>query len=210
MKALVQAAGRMTNVNIVAVISHSADSPGLAWAKEQGIPTEQLVYTASAGKTRAQYDQELLGCIDRYQPDLVLLAGFMRILSDEFVMHYTGRLVNIHPSLLPLFPGIHTHRQALQAGVRVHGCTVHYVIPALDQGPIIAQAVVPVQPGDTEQMLSERVLHVEHLLYPRVLEWLANGQVSLDEQGQVQFTEPLPLQLFYTEADINQSTHSIL
>lgn len=176
MKALVHAASQMTNVNISAVISHSVNSEGLAWARAQGIQTEQLVYDAAGGQTRVQYDQALAECIDRYQPDLVLLAGFMRILSDEFVRHYTGRLVNIHPSLLPLFPGLHTHQQALNAGVRVHGCSVHFVIPALDQGPIIAQAVVPVMADDTVQSLDQRVLVMEHKLYPQVMRWLAQKQ----------------------------------
>lgn len=201
MKALVHAASQMTNVNISAVISHSANSEGLAWARAQGIQTEQLVYDAAGGQTRVQYDQALAECIDRYQPDLVLLAGFMRILSDEFVRHYTGRLVNIHPSLLPLFPGLHTHQQALNAGVRVHGCSVHFVIPALDQGPIIAQAVVPVMADDTVQSLDQRVLVMEHKLYPQVMRWLAQKAVFLDEQGKVGFTEKLPLQQFYTDTE---------
>lgn len=201
MKALAQAASHMTNVNIVAVISHSASSEGLAWAQAQGIPTEQLVYDAAGGQTRAQYDEELARRIDRYQPDLVLLAGFMRILSDAFVNRYTGRLVNIHPSLLPLFPGMHTHQQALTAGVRVHGCSVHYVIPALDQGPIIAQAVVPVLVEDTAQSLAERVLLMEHRLYPQVMGWLAAGLVFLDEQGKVGFTRKLPLQQFLADTE---------
>ncbi|MGO3123179.1 MAG: phosphoribosylglycinamide formyltransferase [Advenella sp.] len=201
MKALVHAASQMTNVNISAVISHSANSEGLAWARAQGIQTEQLVYDAAGGQTRAQYDQALAEHIDRYQPDLVLLAGFMRILSDEFVRHYTGRLVNIHPSLLPLFPGLHTHQQALNAGVRVHGCSVHFVIPALDQGPIIAQAVVPVMADDTVQSLDQRVLVMEHKLYPQVMRWLAQKAVFLDEQGKVGFTEKLPLQQFYADTE---------
>jgi len=201
MKALVHAASQMTNVNISAVISHRANSEGLAWARAQGIQTEQLVYDAAGGQTRVQYEQALAECIDRYQPDLVLLAGFMRILSDEFVRHYTGRLVNIHPSLLPLFPGLHTHQQALDAGVRVHGCSVHFVIPALDQGPIIAQAVVPVVVDDTVQSLDQRVLVMEHKLYPQVMRWLAQKAVFLDEQGKVGFTEKLPLQQFYADTE---------
>ena len=201
MKALVHAASQMTNVNISAVFSHSANSEGLAWARAQGIQTEQLVYDAAGGQTRAQYDQALAESIDRYQPDLVLLAGFMRIPSDEFVRHYTGRLVNIHPSLLPLFPGLHTHQQALDAGVRVHGCSVHFVIPALDQGPIIAQAVVPVMVDDTVQSLEQRVLVMEHKLYPEVMRWLAQKAVFLDEQGKVGFTEKLPLQQFYADTE---------
>ncbi|HLU04838.1 MAG TPA: phosphoribosylglycinamide formyltransferase [Advenella sp.] len=201
MKALAHAANQMTNVNISAVISHSANSEGLAWARAQGIQTEQLVYDAAGGQTRVQYDQALAKCIDRYQPDLILLAGFMRILSDEFVRHYTGRLVNIHPSLLPLFPGLHTHQQALEAGVRVHGCSVHFVIPALDQGPIIAQAVVPVMADDTAQSLAQRVLAMEHKLYPQVMRWLVQKKVYLDEQGKVGFTEKLPLQQFYADTE---------
>ena len=201
MKALVHAASKMTNVNISAVISHSTNSEGLAWARAKGIATEQLVYDAAGGQTRVQYDQALAECIDRYQPDLVLLAGFMRILSDAFVRHYTGRLVNIHPSLLPLFPGLHTHQQALNAGVRVHGCSVHFVIPALDQGPIIAQAVVPVMANDTVQSLDQRVLVMEHKLYPQVMRWLAQKTVFLDEQGKVGFTETLPLQQFYADTE---------
>ncbi len=201
MQALVRAASQMNNVNIVAVLSHSVNSDGLAWARAQGIETEQLVYDAAGGQTRAQYDQLLSEHIDRYQPDLVLLAGFMRILSDEFVQHYSGRLVNIHPSLLPLFPGMHTHQQALDAGVRVHGCSVHYVIAALDQGPIIAQAAVPVLSDDTVQILAARVLQMEHRLYPQVLKWLAQGQVFLDPQGKVGLTQALPLHQFYTAPD---------
>lgn len=201
MQALVRAASQITNVNITAVISHSPRSEGLAWAQAQGITTEQLVYDAAGGQTRAQYDQALAERIDRYRPDLVLLAGFMRILSDDFVRHYTGRLVNIHPSLLPLFPGLHTHQQALDAGVRVHGCSVHFVIPALDQGPIIAQAVVPVVAGDTAQSLAQRVLVMEHRLYPQVLQWLVEKDVYLDEHGKVGLTRALPLQQFYADTE---------
>ncbi len=199
MKALVQAASSMPNVEIAAVISHRADSEGLAWAGAQGIQTNQLVFDAKSGQTRVQYDMQLAQLIDRHQPDLVLLAGFMRILSDAFVAHYAGRLVNIHPSLLPLFPGLHTHQQALDAGVRVHGCTVHFVIPALDQGPIIAQAAVPVYAEDTAQCLDERVLAMEHQLYPMVLSYFAQGLLSLNKQGGVTYARPVPSQLFYTE-----------
>ena len=199
MKALVQAASSMPNVEIAAVISHRADSEGLAWADAQGIKTNQWVFDAKSGQTRVQYDRQLAQLIDGHQPDLVLLAGFMRVLSDEFVAHYAGRLVNIHPSLLPLFPGLHTHQQALDAGVRVHGCTVHFVIPALDQGPIIAQAAVPVYPEDTAQSLGERVLAMEHQLYPMVLSYFAQNLPSLDEQGRVRYARPVPTQLFYTE-----------
>ena len=122
--------------------------------------------------------------IDEYRPDLVVLAGFMRILTDGFVNHYTGRMINIHPSLLPSFRGLHTHRQAIEAGVRVHGATVHFVTPELDGGPIIAQAVVPVLPGDDENSLADRVLEQEHRLYPRVIGWFVEGKLAYTRDGK--------------------------
>ena len=123
--------------------------------------------------------------IDTYEPDLVILAGFMRILTTGFVEHYTGRMINIHPSLLPSFRGLHTHRQAIEAGVRVHGATVHFVTPELDGGPVIAQAVVPVLPGDDEDTLADRVLAQEHRLYPRVVRWITEDKVSYTGEGKV-------------------------
>src|SRR5690606_2763759 len=141
-----------------------ADAPGLVWAREHGVQTE--VVPSAEFADRSSFDEELRTCIDRYAPDLVVLAGFMRILTDAFVMHYSGRMLNIHPSLLPSFVGLATHRQALAAGVRFHGATVHFVTPQLDHGPIVSQAVVPVLPDDTEQMLAMRVLEQEHRIYP--------------------------------------------
>lgn len=165
-------------VSIAAVISNRADSAGLAFAREHGIAT--AVVTNKDFPTREQFDVALRDVIDAFSPDLVVLAGFMRILTAPFVDHYAGRMLNIHPSLLPAFPGLATHRQALAAGVKLHGATVHFVTPDLDHGPIVAQAAVPVQEGDTEEILAERVLQQEHLIYPRAVRWFVEGKLHLD------------------------------
>lgn len=185
MEALIQARdeGRLP-VELAAVISNRPDAGGLARAAAAGIPTEVLDHRAFAG--RVEFDRALAEAIEAYRPDWVVLAGFMRILSEGFVERFAGRLINIHPSLLPAFPGLHTHRQALAAGVKAHGCTVHFVTPALDHGPIIAQAVVPVRQNDDEHDLAARVLMVEHLVYPRALRWLIEGRARLVE-GRVRF-----------------------
>jgi phosphoribosylglycinamide formyltransferase-1 len=162
----------------VAVISNKPDAAGLASAAARGIPTVAIDHKQFA--SREDFDAALAAEIDGYAPDLVLLAGFMRILTDGFVRRYEGRLLNIHPSLLPLFPGVKTHAQALAAGVRLHGCTVHFVTPALDGGPIIAQAAVPVLARDNEVTLAARVLIEEHALYPRVAQWYLEGRLRLD------------------------------
>jgi len=159
------------------VIANRASASGLEWAASRGIPTRVVSHQGHAD--RASFDAALAQEIDALAPDFVLLAGFMRILTDGFVNHYAGRLINIHPSLLPLFPGLATHQQALDAGVQVHGCTVHVVTPELDHGPIIAQGIVPVQAGDTPDSLSARVLQVEHQVYPAVAQWLAEGRVQI-------------------------------
>lgn len=160
-----------------AVVSNRPDAAGLALAAARGIATVTLDHRGFA--SREDFDAALATEIERHAPDLVLLAGFMRILGDGFVRRFQGRLLNIHPSLLPAFPGIKTHAQALAAGVRVHGCSVHFVTPALDGGPIIAQAAVPVQAGDDESGLAARVLAEEHLLYPRAARWFLEGRLSL-------------------------------
>lgn len=165
-------------VSIAAVISNRADSAGLVFAREHGIAT--AVVTNKDFPTREQFDVALRDVIDAFSPDLVVLAGFMRILTAPFVDHYAGRMLNIHPSLLPAFPGLATHRQALAAGVKLHGATVHFVTPDLDHGPIVAQAAVPVQEGDTEESLAERVLQQEHLIYPRAVRWFVEGKLYLD------------------------------
>jgi phosphoribosylglycinamide formyltransferase-1 len=160
---------------IVAVISNRADAPGLEVARREGIATVVIDHRAFA--TRQEFDGALSAEIDRHQPALVLLAGFMRVLTPEFVRRYDGRLINIHPSLLPLFPGLKTHQRALDAGVRVHGATVHYVSDDVDSGGIIAQAVVPVMPGDDAETLASRVLAQEHRLLPRALRLVLEQRV---------------------------------
>ena len=162
-------AGRL-GARVAAVVSNRADAGGLALARQHGIATEVLDHKAFP--TREAFDAALAEVVDRHQPALVVLAGFMRILTPEFVARYAGRLLNIHPSLLPAFPGLHTHRRAIEAGCRFAGATVHQVTAELDHGPILDQVVVPVLPGDTEAALAARVLTQEHLLYPRALEAL--------------------------------------
>ena len=171
------------SVNIAAVISNQPDAAGLALARARGIATEAVDHHAYA--SRAAFDTALQEKIDAHHPDLVVLAGFMRILTDAFVTHFSGRMINIHPSLLPAFPGLNTHARALEAGVKIHGCTVHFVTPTVDHGPIIAQAAVPVLPHDTAQTLSARVLKQEHYIYPQVIRWLAENRITLDAQGRV-------------------------
>jgi phosphoribosylglycinamide formyltransferase-1 len=173
------------DVRIAAVLSNDSSAVGLASARAAGIETVALDHHAFPD--RFAFDAELAAHIERYSPDWVVLAGFMRILTDDFIQRFAGRIVNIHPSLLPAFPGLHTHRRALQAGVRIHGCSVHFVTPQLDAGPIIIQAAVPVLPADDEETLAARVLEQEHRIYPQALRWLANGLVSLDANGHVRF-----------------------
>ena len=164
---------------VVAVLSNRPDAAGLAFAAGQGIATQVVDHRGFAD--RDAFDAALAQAIDAHAPDLVLLAGFMRILGDGFVHRYQGRMLNIHPSLLPAFTGLHTHRRALQAGCKLAGATVHFVTPALDHGPIVAQAVVPVRPGDTPQALSDRVLEAEHRLYPLAVGWWVRGELRVDD-----------------------------
>ena len=166
-------AGRL-HARVAAVLSNRPDCAGLARAQALGVPTAAIDHRAfaQAADPRAAFDAALADAIDRHAPDLVVLAGFMRILTPGFVRRYAGRLVNIHPSLLPAFPGLHTHRRAIEAGCRVAGATVHRVTEELDHGPILDQVVVPVLPGDDEAMLSARVLTQEHRMYPRAIERL--------------------------------------
>jgi len=162
---------------IAAVVSNKADASGLAFAAAHGIPTAVVPHTDF--DSREAFDAELARVIDGFAPDLVVLAGFMRILTEGFVRHYEGRLLNIHPSLLPAFPGLHTHRRAIEAGCKLAGATVHFVTPELDHGPIVAQAAVPVLPDDTEATLADRVLRHEHLVYPQAVRWFVEGQLSV-------------------------------
>ncbi|RMX15423.1 phosphoribosylglycinamide formyltransferase [Vandammella animalimorsus] len=155
------------NAQVSAVISNRADAAGLQWARERGIATQVVDHRQYP--SREAFDAELAQAIEAHQPALVALAGFMRVLGDAFVNRFAGRLINIHPSLLPAFPGLHTHQRALDAGCRFAGATVHWVIPELDAGPIIEQALVPILPGDTAATLAARVQSQEHLLYPRAI-----------------------------------------
>ena len=164
-------------VKIAAVISNKADAAGLEYARERGIPA--VVVPHRDYPTRETFDAALAAAIDAFQPGLVVLAGFMRILTPGFVERYRGQLINVHPSLLPSFTGLDTHQRALEAGVKVHGCTVHFVTPALDHGPIIAQAAVPVLNHDTESALAARVLKEEHRILPQAIRWFAEGRLVI-------------------------------
>jgi phosphoribosylglycinamide formyltransferase-1 len=171
---------------VAAVIADRPGAAGLQIAGEAGVATATIDFRAFAQRTA--FDAELAREIDRHAPDLVVLAGFMRVLSDAFVERYEGRLLNIHPSLLPSFPGLDTHRRALQAGVRLHGCTVHFVTPRLDDGPIVIQAAVPVLEGDDEDTLAARVLRQEHRIYPQAVRWFLEERLSVIE-GRVRLRD---------------------
>jgi len=174
---------------VAAVVSNKPDAAGLETARTLGVATESLDHRNYA--SREAFDTDLAALIDRFEPDLVVLAGYMRILSDGFVRHFEGRMLNIHPSLLPSFTGLHTHRRAIEAGVKVAGATVHFVTPELDVGPIVAQAVVPVLPDDDEATLAARVTAQEHRLYPQAIRWFVEGRLRV-EAGRVRVLEALP------------------
>jgi len=163
-------------VEIKAVISNRPDAPGLKLAEKYGTTTRTLDHKQFP--TREAFDAALMAEIDAFSPDYVVCAGFMRVLTAGFVNHYRRRLINIHPSLLPSFPGLHTHREAIDMGVKIHGCTVHIVTDALDHGPILIQAAVPVFPHDTPEVLAARVMQQEHRIYPQALRWLAEDRVE--------------------------------
>lgn len=163
---------------VVAVIANKPGAAGLAFAAASGIATAVVDHRAQG--SREAFDAALAAAIDLHAPDLVVLAGFMRILGDGFVRRYEGRLLNIHPSLLPAFPGLHTHRRALEAGCKAAGATVHFVTPELDHGPIVMQSVVPVLPGDDEGTLSARVLASEHVIYPLSVRWFIEGRLTVE------------------------------
>ena len=176
MQAIVNAG--IPDVRIAAVLSNSATAAGLAWAADRGIPTDSLNHKDFA--SRGAFDQAMMEKIDAYQPDLVVLAGFMRILTPEFCARYEGRLMNIHPSILPSFTGLHTHERALAAGCRVAGCTIHFVTPELDCGPIISQGVVPIFDNDTADDIAARVLKVEHRLFPQAVADFTAGRLKIE------------------------------
>jgi phosphoribosylglycinamide formyltransferase-1 len=172
------------------VVSNVPGAGGLEIARKRGVPTAVVDHRTHAG--REEFEAALTQELGRANADLVVLAGFMRVLTPAFVARHAGRLMNIHPSLLPAFPGLHTHRRALEAGARIHGCTVHFVTPALDQGPIVAQAAVPVLPGDTEDTLASRVLEQEHRIYPQAVRWFCEGRISFTPDGRVAIRDARP------------------
>ena len=186
MSVVVLISGRGSNLDallraeipVSAVISNVAGAGGLAIAAKRGIPT--LVVQHGDFASREAFEATLAAEIDRFSPQLVVLAGFMRVLTPGFVQRYDGRLLNIHPSLLPAFPGLQTHRRALTEGVKRHGCTVHFVTAELDHGPIVAQAAVPVLRDDTEESLAARVLQQEHVLFPRAVRWFLEGKLVIE------------------------------
>ena len=188
MEAIVRAG--IPGARIAAVVSNRADAAGLAFAARQGIETAVVAHADYADRSR--FDAALRDAIDVYAPDLVVLAGFMRVLGEDFVRHYAGRLLNIHPSLLPAFPGLHTHRRAIVAGVKLHGASVHFVTTELDGGPIVIQAAVPVLPDDDESRLASRVLAEEHRIYPQAVRWFVEGRLSITEEGRVEVAGACP------------------
>lgn len=181
MEAIVRAA--IPGARIAAVISNRPEAAGLEFARRHGIAT--AVVDHKARPSREAFEVALAAAIDAFSPDLVVLAGFMRVLGAPFVRRYEGRMLNIHPSLLPAFPGLHTHERALQEGCRVHGATVHFVTPALDHGPIVVQAAVPVLPDDTPETLAARVLAQEHRIYPQAVRWFVEDRLRLTADGRV-------------------------
>ncbi len=188
MRAMIEA-----GLPVAAVISNRADAAGLAYAADRGIATAIVPHRDYA--TREAFDAALAQAIDGFCPDLVALAGFMRILSDGFVLRYQGRMLNIHPSLLPAFPGLDTHSRALAAGVKLHGCTVHFVTAELDHGPIVIQAAVPVLPRDDDDALAARVLAQEHRIYPQAARWFLEGKLVI-ESGVVRVQGDHPQQSY--------------
>lgn len=187
LKAILEA--QLSAVNLCAVISNRSDAKGLAYAEQAGVPTHVIVHKQYP--TRETFDHALQACIDTYQPDLIALAGFMRVLTPDFVAHYRGRLINIHPSLLPAFRGLHTHERALESGVKEHGASVHFVTEDLDAGPLIQQVRVPVLANDTPDSLAARVLATEHRIYPQVIQWFAQGRLQL--RGHRAFLDGQPI-----------------
>src|ERR1700754_8558 len=199
MQAIVNACARERwPAQVAAVIANRPDAAGLQFAASQGIPT--AVVDHRQFPDRPSFDIALANLIDAYAPDLLVLAGFMRVLTDGFVERYAGRMLNVHPSLLPSFPGLKTHQQALDAGVRVHGASVHVVTPRLDHGPIVAQSVVPVRAGDDAAALAARVLATEHVIYPRAVRWFVEGRLALDGERAV-LTPPESQSFFFEHID---------
>ena len=177
LQAIIDGCDDNLQADVVGVISNKPDAYGLVRAHHNEIDTSCVI--AHTGETRQEYDARLLSAIEKYQPDLVVLAGFMRILSDEFVQRFEGKMVNIHPSLLPKYTGLHTHQRAIDASDTVHGASVHFVTPELDAGPVILQAKVPVYEDDTAEVLAERVHEQEHAIYPLVVKWFSQNRLTM-------------------------------
>jgi phosphoribosylglycinamide formyltransferase-1 len=176
---------------IVGVISDRADAGGLEKAEAEGIPAFSFVRKDFASKDA--HEEAIFACLDTLRPDILCLAGYMRLLTGDFIRRYEGRIINIHPSLLPLFPGLHTHQRAIDAGMKIAGCTVHFVTEGMDEGPVIGQAAVPILAGDTAGTLASRVLGIEHRLYPQALRLLAEGAVRM-EDGKAVNAADMPAQ----------------
>jgi phosphoribosylglycinamide formyltransferase-1 len=181
MQALVEAG---TGLEVRAVMANRPGAAGLEWAASRGIPTRVVDHTGFA--SREAFDAQLADAIEEHAPDYLFLAGFMRILTEGFIARFRQRILNIHPSLLPAFPGLHTHRRALEAGVKLHGATVHFVTTTLDHGPIVVQAAVPVLAGDTQETLAARVLAQEHRIYPQAARWLVEERIEFSSGDVVQ------------------------
>lgn len=184
-------------VNIAAVISNRPSAYGLERARLAGIETAVIDHTEF--DSREQFDQALQARIDACDPQLVILAGFMRILTEGFTQHYLGRMLNIHPSLLPKYQGLHTHQRALDAGDNMHGVSVHFVTPELDDGPNVIQAIVPIMPGDDATTLAERVQAQEHIIYPLAVTWFAGGRLRMDNGSCLLDNKPLPASGFVVD-----------
>lgn len=196
MEAIVRAcAAERWPARVAAVVSNRSDAPGLAFAAAQGIATAVVEHGGYAD--REAFDAALAEVVDRFSPDLVVLAGFMRVLTSGFVARYAGRMLNVHPSLLPSFPGLRTHERALEAGVALHGATVHFVTPQLDHGPIVVQGAIPITAGDDAAALAKRLLTVEHVIYPRAVRWFVEGRLGIDGL-RVVVTPPAP-QWFFSD-----------
>ncbi len=191
LQAIIDATARGLPVAIRAVISNRADARGLQRATHAGIATEVLDHKAFA--SREDYDRALMALIDHFEPELLVLAGFMRLLTNAFTTHYAGRILNIHPSLLPDFKGLHTHRRAIEENAAEHGASVHFVTAELDGGPVVLQARVPVHASDSPERLAARVLDQEHRIYPEAIRWFAEGRLRLDEDGRAEL-DGRPLQ----------------
>lgn len=179
------------NGQIVAVISNRSNAYGLERAQNAGIPTEILLNKAYAD--RNDYDLALMQKIDHFQPDLVVLAGFMRILTTEFVNHYLGRMLNIHPSLLPKYKGLNTHQRVIDAGEKEHGATVHFVTPELDSGPVVLQETIRIQKDETAEQLASRIHQVEHKIYPEAVSWFADSRLHLDSHTVLLDNQPITM-----------------